>query len=273
MAHDGVLLLLDGGRDGLHLRGALLRERREQERVLDGDGGVEVGVQAVFLDVELAAQLEIDADGAAVGHVGGAAVVLVVVGLGHRRAPVHHEAAVVLVRDAGRADVELLGFLPGLELQGDLGEVRLLEQELHLGELGGVRVLRQVVPIDHAVHGREVRVGLHRVGVGGEVGRELLGHRLLVGRRLALRTLHLAHEGAPDLLELRVSFGEVTLLLAEDGVVRVDGGDGAARLVGRCRLWVASFPDIFALSRIDSVREPRAHMGEHIGEDLRGVVS
>ena len=226
VAHDGVLLLLDGGRDGLHLRGALLRERRQQERVLNGDRGVEIGSQAVFLDVELAAQLEVGFDGAAVGHVRGAAVVLVVVGLGHGRAPVHHEAAVVLVQDAGGADVELLGLLPGLELQGDFGEVGLLEQKLHLGELGRVGVLRQVVPVDHAVHGREVRVGLHRVGVGGEVGRELLRHRLLVGRRLALRALHLAHEGAPDLLELRVGVREVALLLVEDGVGAVVGCGG-----------------------------------------------
>ena len=156
--------------------------------------------------------------------VGGAAVVLVVVGLGHRRAPVHHEAAVVLVRDAGRADVELLGLLAGLELQGDLGEVRLLQEQLHLGELGGVGVLREVVPVDHAVHGREVGVGLHRVSVGGEVGRELLGHRLLIGRCLALRALHLEHEGAPDLLELRVGVREVMLLLVENGVGAVVGG-------------------------------------------------
>ena len=198
VTHHLVLLLLDGGRDGLHLRRAALRERCEQERVLDGHGGVEVGVQAVFLDVELAAKLEVHVDGAPIGRVGRGAVVLVVVHLGHGRAPVHDKAAVRLVRDARRADIELLGLLPGLELQGDFREVRLLEQQLDSLKLLGVCILRQVVRVDHAVHGREVRVGLHGVGVRGEVGRQLLRHRpLVLGRRLAC-LFHPAHEGAPS---------------------------------------------------------------------------
>ena len=218
VTHHLVLLLLDGGRDGLHLRRAALRERCEQERVLDGHGGVEVGVQAVFFDVELAAQLEVHVDGAPIGHVGRGAVVLVVVHLGHGRAPVHDKAAVRLVRDARRADVEFLGLLPGLELQGDFREVRLLEQQLDSLKLLGVCILRQVVRVDHAVHGREVRVGFHRVGVRGEVGRQFLRHRpLVLGRRLA-RLFHPAHEGAPQLLQLRVRDREVLLLLLEDGV-------------------------------------------------------
>ena len=204
MAHDLVLLLLDSCCDGLHLRRAALRERREQKRVLDGHGGVEVGVQAVLVDVELAAQLEVHVDGAPVGHVRRGAGVLVVVHLRDGGAPVHDEAAVRLVCDARRADVELFGLLTGLELEGHLREVRLLEQKLDVRKPLRVGVLREVVSVDHAVHGGEVRVRLHRVGVRGEVGRKLLGHGSLVRSCCRARALHLAHEFAPDLLQLRV---------------------------------------------------------------------
>ena len=204
MAHDLVLLLLDSCRDGLHLRRAALRERREQKRVLDGHGGVEVGVQAVLVDVELAAQLEVHVDGAPVGHVRRGAGVLVVVHLRDGGAPVHDEAAVRLVCDARRADVELFGLLTGLELEGHLCEVGLLEQKLDVRKPLRVGVLREVVSVDHAVHGGEVRVRLHRVGVRGEVGRKLLGHGSFVRGRRRARALHLAHEFAPDLLQLRV---------------------------------------------------------------------
>ena len=55
VADDGVLLLLDGRSDRLHLGGALLGQRREKQRILDGDAGVEIGAQLVAHDVELAA--------------------------------------------------------------------------------------------------------------------------------------------------------------------------------------------------------------------------
>ena len=58
----------------------------------------------------------------AVGDIGGGAVFLVVIGFGHRRAPVHHEAPVVLVGDARIADVELFGGIARLELQDDLAK-------------------------------------------------------------------------------------------------------------------------------------------------------
>ena len=71
VADDGVLLLLDGGRDGLELRGALRGEAGQQQRVLDGHRGVEVALEGVALDVELAAQLQVGLYLAAVCPVGG----------------------------------------------------------------------------------------------------------------------------------------------------------------------------------------------------------
>ena len=66
MTDDGVLFLLDGRGDCLHLRGSLLGQRREKQRILDGDVGVEIGAQLVAHDVELAAQREVYGDRAAV---------------------------------------------------------------------------------------------------------------------------------------------------------------------------------------------------------------
>ena len=82
-------------------------QRVEQQRVLDGHRGVEVGVQAVALDIELAAQLELHRLDAAVHRVAGSAVLLVVIGLGDGVAPVHHERRVALVGDTGRTDVDV----------------------------------------------------------------------------------------------------------------------------------------------------------------------
>lgn len=53
VADDEVLLLLDGGGDGLHVFGAAARKAIAQQRVLDGDIGVEIRAKRFALDVEL----------------------------------------------------------------------------------------------------------------------------------------------------------------------------------------------------------------------------
>ena len=128
VADDEVLLLLDGGGDGLHVFGALCGKRLQQQRVLDGHVGVEIRAKRFALDVELTAVEQVDFDGAAVGLVGGGAVFLVVVHLGNRTAPVDHHAAVVFVGNAGKADVDVLGRSAWSHLQADFGEVGLFEQ-------------------------------------------------------------------------------------------------------------------------------------------------
>ena len=59
MADNLVLLLLDGGRDVLHPRGALLGKRGQKHGILNRHRGVEIRVEAVGFDVELAAQLQV----------------------------------------------------------------------------------------------------------------------------------------------------------------------------------------------------------------------
>ena len=57
IADDEVLLLLNRLRDGLHLIAPLLRERVDQQRILQRDFCVEVGLQHIALQVKLSAQL------------------------------------------------------------------------------------------------------------------------------------------------------------------------------------------------------------------------
>ena len=168
--------------------------------------------------------LQVHVDGAPVGHVGGGAACP---GCSTPRP----RASASPPRGGGtfssempaRAEVELLGLLPGLaEAAGRLWRSRagLSSSSQALRLLGVCRSCARLYAVDHAVHGREVRVGLHGVGVRGEVGRQLLRHRLACpGPPPRAAALHPAHEGAPQLLQLRVGGREVLLLLLEDGVV------------------------------------------------------
>ena len=144
MADDSVLLLLDRCRDGLELRGALRGERGQQQRVLNGHRGVEVALQHIALDVELTAQLQVSLDLAAVCPVRGLSHVLVVVGLGHRRTPVHHNAAVQLVGHASRAQVDVARRGLAGNLQPDMGEVGLLEKQTQTVDGLNVGIVCQV---------------------------------------------------------------------------------------------------------------------------------
>ena len=69
MSYDLVLLALDGCRDRLQLLTVIVLERREQQRVLYGNGRVKVGVELVFADVELPPEQHLDVDLAPVDRV------------------------------------------------------------------------------------------------------------------------------------------------------------------------------------------------------------
>ena len=209
---------LDGGRDGLHLGRAFLGKRREEHGVLDGHRGVEVCVQGIFRDIELATQLEIDFDGAAVCDIGGGAVFLVVVGFGHGRAPVHHQAFVVFVRHAGVAYIEFFRSVSRLVLQTELREVRLLEQQARFLEVLEVELLRGVVQVDVFIGGGVFRVGLEGLAHAGEVACEFVGEHLLVGGHFGIELLDLRREGSGHFHERFVGSAQMLLFLREDGV-------------------------------------------------------
>ena len=59
MPDDGILLLLDGFGDGLHLIRSFSCERMYKQRILQGDLCVKVGLQKVLLNVKLPSELQI----------------------------------------------------------------------------------------------------------------------------------------------------------------------------------------------------------------------
>ena len=113
----------------------------EQQRILDGHVGVEVGVQHVALKVELATLQQIDVDGTTVGGIGRFPVDLVVIDFGDGAAPIDHHAAIAVVGNAGQADVDVLCRRTRAHLQLDLREIRLFHELCSRGETLAVGVL------------------------------------------------------------------------------------------------------------------------------------
>ena len=97
IADDEVLLLLNRLRDGLHLIAPLLRERVDQQRILQRDFRVEVGLQHIALQIELPAKLQVHRDLTIINHIGGLAQRLVVVHLRDRASPVDDLRLMMLV--------------------------------------------------------------------------------------------------------------------------------------------------------------------------------
>ena len=216
MADDSVLFLLDRCRDGLELRGTLRGERGQQQRVLNGHRGVEVALQHVALDVELTAQLQVGLDLAAVCPVRGLSHVLVVVGLGHRRAPIHHNAAVQLVGHASRAQVDVARRGLSGNLQPDVGKVGLLEKQAQAVDGLNVGIVCQVERLNHAVCGSDVGIRFHREVVALKVGGNLLAHVRLVFPDLGQVCLKALGGRALELLQLTVDLAEMRLLFGEN---------------------------------------------------------
>ena len=228
MTHDLVLLALDRGGDGLQLLGVAPLEGGEQQRVLDRHRGVEVGAQLVAHDVELPAQREVDRARLAVHLVGGPAHLLVVVGLRHGGAPVHHERATVLVGHAGGADVDVARRAPGTHLERDLREVRLHQQQHDAAELVHVEVVVLVVGVDDGVQrldGGERLDGLVRAA---KVQAHLLAHvdEVLLGAPMV--ALQVCRDVVAHLEQLGVELGEVRLLGFKDRVLVLHGAPSAS---------------------------------------------
>ena len=97
IADDEVLLFLDRLDDGLHLIAPLLRERVNQQRILQRDLRVEIRLQHIALEVKLPAKLQVHRDLTVIDHIGGLAQRLVVVHLRDRASPVDDLRLMMLV--------------------------------------------------------------------------------------------------------------------------------------------------------------------------------
>ena len=203
--------------------GALLGERSEQKRILNGDVRVEIRVEHTARNIELAAQFEIDVDGPPVRTVRCGTHVLVVIHFGNRRSPIDDKPPIRVIGHARITDIEFLCLFAGFELQDHLCEIRLLEQHLDAGKFLGIQVVRDVVAVDHAVHRGEIRIGFHRIGIAREVGGELFGHRALVFSRRFVQRSDFRRERPTHGFQRFVRIAQVLLLLSEDGVDRAVG--------------------------------------------------
>ena len=215
VAHDDVLLALDRRGDGAELLGVVGLERRQQERVLDGDGGVEVAPELVAHDVELAALQQLHGARPAVHEIAHLAHLLVVVGLGDGAAPVDDERHVVGIGHARRPDVDVARRPAGGGLEDDLREVGLAQQQDGAPELVELDVVVLVVGVDDAVQGLDGGERLHGLVGAVEVEADLLAHVDEVLRRALVAALEAGRELVADALELGVDLGEMRLLLFE----------------------------------------------------------
>ena len=219
MTHNLVLLALDGRRDGLELLGMVRTQGVQEERVLNGHGGVEVSPKLIAVDIELAPQLKLDGTQGTVHRVAGLAVLLVVVGLRDGVPPIHDERNMVLIGDPGGTDVHVAGGAVGAHLEADLGEIGLAQKQQDLAQAVGVEVVVLVVGVDDRVQRLDGRKGLHRLIRAPEIGANLLAHRHEVGRSLFVVARELLSQLVAVGDELTVYGAQVLLLLAHDGIV------------------------------------------------------
>ena len=214
VSHDDVLLFLDGGGDVCHLVAALARERLQEQRVLDGDGGVKAAVELVVVYIELAACHKLALNRAPVGLVAGVAASLVVVDLCHGAAPVHDKVTTALVGHAGSAYVDVARRSARFELQGDLSKVGLLLEQMRLVQTLDVHVVGQVVGVDDLVHRLDLNIGLD-VDLAGKVPGELFHHRLAVCSGVAQALFERLRALGLYLDELGIGLAQMLLLMCE----------------------------------------------------------
>ena len=184
MAHDRVLLLLDGCRDRLHLVTALPGERPDEERILYSDLCVKKALEPVAGKDKLPPEQELDIDPVPVHSIKSLPVVLVVVGLRDGGAPVDHQRFHHIFRDPGTADIVLLRLFIGFVTKLHFGKIRRLEQVLYAGELLLGRVPGDVITVYGVVHDLELDIGLHGLGVAVKVQSQIFANLPLFRRSL-----------------------------------------------------------------------------------------
>ena len=219
MADDGILLLLDRGRDGLELFGVVLLQGVEQKRILDSDRRIEIHPEALALKVELPSQKQLHLALLAIYLIGGLAHLLVVVGLGDRASPVDHDWMGISVHHAGDADIDVSWWPVRTHAQGDLCEVGLVQKNKHAAQLLYVEVMCLVVGIDDGVQGLDGGKGLHRLVFAAEVLGDLFGHVAQILRCCLVGDFEPMGELVSELCELLVGFAEMLLFLPEDRIV------------------------------------------------------
>ena len=156
---------------------------------------------------------------APVDGIGGLAHLLVVVGLGHRGAPVDDDGATPLVGDAGGTDVDVAGGTARAHLEADLGEVGATQKEKDAAQLVDREVVVLVVRVDDEVERLDRGERLDGLVGAAEVDADLVAHLAdLVGHAL-VGDLDLGGHVVAQPNQLGVRLREVLAFLGQDGVV------------------------------------------------------
>ena len=123
MTDDGILLLLDGFGDGLHLIRSFSCEGMYKQRVLQGYLRVKVGLQKVLFNVKLPSELQIHWDLSVVNGIEGLSHLLIIVNLRYRASPVNDHGLMIFIGHRGGADIVglIFGFLRETDI--DTGKV------------------------------------------------------------------------------------------------------------------------------------------------------
>ena len=149
----------------------------------------------------------------------GAAVLLIVVGLGDRRAPVNDQRLQCVFRDTGTADIVLLRLLVRRKAEPDLCKIGGLQQASDSPEFFDGRVPLDIVVVDGMIHDLELDIGLHGIRVPVKVQGQVFPD-------VTLLLCGLLRDGADPAFEILLHFaqpvpgvGEVFLLPLENIVL------------------------------------------------------
>ena len=209
---DRILLLLDGRRDRLHLVRPAAGQRLQKHRILDRHLRVKEREQPVLLQIVLPAQLQIHVDAVPVHHVECLAVLLIVIRLRDGRPPVDHQMLIGVLRDAGAADVVVLGRLLRVKLQLHPGKIRRLAQSFDPAQLLLRRVLLDIVLIDRVAHGLKLDVRLHRIRIAVKIQRQIAADILLLLGRFLVDRFDLLFQRSLHRAQLAMRHGQMRLL-------------------------------------------------------------
>ena len=177
----------------------------------------------VPVQIELSPQLQIHIDPPVVHHVKRAPVVLIVIRLRDRRAPVHNHLVDPVVRSQRRAsDVIALRLLVRLELQRDSGKIRRFEQHPDLLQIVRQHRRLHVVAVDIPVPGLDLAVHLRLDLVVRRVKTQIVPDVILLVRRRRVQLLDLLPERRLPLFQLAVHLREVRLLFLKNLLIHTN---------------------------------------------------
>ena len=126
-------------------------------------------MQAVFGQLKLTPQKQVDINAPVFDSIKSPAVILIVVCLGDRRAPVDHQRFMQVFGNTCTADIVFLGILVGVELKLHFGKIGRFQKALDPSQLFRSRVAVDIVLVNGVVHNLEFNIGLHGIRISVKI--------------------------------------------------------------------------------------------------------